>query len=265
MRKNIKSKFTNESLIDKKLLRKTDIKPVRIFPDLTIIKIGGQSCFDYGKKVIYPLVEEIAKAREKYQMLITTGGGTRARHVYDIGLDLGMPVGILATLGRRVASQNAIMLNALLAKHGGVRITSEDIDSLSQYLDNNYIPILPGMPTFGHWEPPPEVGNIPSYRTDAGTYLLAEVLGAKRIIFVKDEDGLYTNDPKKHKNVKLIKKISVKKLLENNLPDHAIETTVLNMMKHAKFAKKLQIINGHKKGNLTKALEGKEIGTVIYV
>ncbi len=27
-----------------------------------------------------------------------TGGGTRARHVYNIGVDLGMPTGVLSKL-----------------------------------------------------------------------------------------------------------------------------------------------------------------------
>ena len=30
-----------------------------------------------------------------------TGGGTRARHVYSIGVDMGMPTGVLSKLGIR--------------------------------------------------------------------------------------------------------------------------------------------------------------------
>jgi len=51
---------------------------------------------------------------------------------------------------------------------------------------------MTGMPPFAYWEKPGEVGRIPPNRTDAGVYLSAEVLGAPRAIFVKDERGLYT-------------------------------------------------------------------------
>ena len=37
---------------------------------------------------------------------------------------------------------------------------------------------------------------IPPYRTDAGCFLLAEQFGCKAMIYVKDENGLYTGNPK---------------------------------------------------------------------
>ena len=35
-------------------------------------------------------------------------------------------------------------------------------------------------------------GVIPPYRTDAGCFLVAEQFGTKAMIYVKDENGLYT-------------------------------------------------------------------------
>ena len=32
-------------------------------------------------------------------MVVLTGGGTRSRHIYSIGLELGMPTGIIAKFG----------------------------------------------------------------------------------------------------------------------------------------------------------------------
>lgn len=54
----------------------------RILPDATVIKIGGQSMIDRGRAAVYPLVEEIVAARKAHKMLIGTGAGTRARHLY---------------------------------------------------------------------------------------------------------------------------------------------------------------------------------------
>ena len=48
------------------------------------------------------------------------------------------------------------------------------------------------MPPYEFWEKNSAVGLSPSNRTDAGVYLLAEFLGARGVIYIKDEDGLYT-------------------------------------------------------------------------
>ncbi len=264
-RKHIPSRLKGATLIERGLLRGTRNEPVRLLPTLNIVKIGGQSMIDYGRSAVYPLVEEILEVRHKHKMLLVTGGGTRARHVYDIALDLGLPTGMLATLGEQVANQNAIMLYGLLAAHGGVRLAKDQMDELPQYLASEFIPIVNGMPPYHYWEPPPDVGSIPAHRTDVGAYLIAEVMGAKSMIFVKDERGLYTDNPKTNRKAKFIPKIEVNELLEMDLPDLIVERPVLQMMLKARFARRIQIINGHEKGNLTRALDGEDVGTVIYV
>ena len=83
-----------------------------------MIKIGGQSVIDRGRAAVYPLVDEIVAARKTHKMLIGTGAGTRARHLYSIAAGLSLPAGVLSQLGSSVADQNAEMLGQLLAKHG---------------------------------------------------------------------------------------------------------------------------------------------------
>ena len=90
----------------------------RILPDANVIKIGGQSVIDRGRAAVYPLVDEIVAARKTHKMLIGTGAGTRARHLYSIAAGLSLPAGVLSQLGASVADQNAAMLGQLLAKHG---------------------------------------------------------------------------------------------------------------------------------------------------
>src|SRR5882724_8344122 len=109
----------SRSLTDEELLRATDTAPdYRILPDATVVKIGGQSVIDRGRAAVYPLVEELVAARQDHQLLIGTGAGTRARHLYSIAADLGLPTGVLPEIGSSVAGQNASMLGHLMAKHG---------------------------------------------------------------------------------------------------------------------------------------------------
>jgi molybdenum storage protein len=241
-----------------------DRQPViQILPDANVIKIGGQSFIDRGRAAVFPLIDEVIENLPRHQMIIGTGAGTRARHAYSVGLDLGMPTGVLSVLGFFVSIQNAKMIHYLLAKHGIPSIEPAQFAQLPLYLAERQAVVSVGMPPYAYWQPNPEVGRIPPHRTDAGCYLISEVLGARSMIYVKDEEGLYTADPKKDRNAKFIPKISVDELEELDLGDVVLERTVFQLMKNARNRRSVQVINGLKKGNLTRALNGEPVGTII--
>lgn len=245
-------------------LMSPDASPVRSLPDVVVLKVGGQSIMDRGRQAVFPVVGEIVANRPAVPLVIGAGGGTRSRHAYSIALDLNMPTGILAKLGGSVSRQNARMLYMLLAPHGGMFIPDEHFEFISICLRAGGIPVLSGMPPYEYWERPPERGRIPESRTDVGVYLTAEVLGARSVIFVKDEDGLYTADPKKHPRAEFIDKISVAELRRLDLADLVVERKVLDLLESAQHVRRIQIVNGLKPGTLTRALAGEPVGSVIY-
>jgi molybdenum storage protein len=252
------------NLTDPELLARTDNNPlVQILPDANVIKIGGQSFIDRGRAAVFPLIEEIVENLGRHKMIIGTGAGTRARHAYSVGIDLGMPTGVLSVLGTFVSMQNARMLHYLLAKQGIPFIEPVQFPQLPLYLQERNAVIFFGMPPYTFWQKNPAVGRIPPHRTDAGVYLISEVFGTRSMIYVKDEDGLYTADPKKDKNAKFIPRITLKELKAMDLPDVVVEHTVLELMENAENRRSIRVINGLVKGNLTRALEGEEIGTLI--
>lgn len=82
-RLHVKSALMGESLVSKKFIDNLDIAPQeRLYPDVTVMKIGGQSICDRAVKALPNILKEIAANRENHKMLITTGGGTRSRHLY---------------------------------------------------------------------------------------------------------------------------------------------------------------------------------------
>lgn len=258
-------KLMTGSLSDQRLLGETKQQDVlQILPDANVIKLGGQSFIDRGKAAVFPVIEEIVENLPNHQMIIGTGAGTRARHAYSVGLDLGLPTGALSVLGTFVSMQNARMINYLLAKHGIPFIEPAQFAQLPLYLAERQAAIFFGMPPYIYWHETPGVGRIPPHRTDTGCYLVSEVLGTKSMIYIKDEKGLYTADPKKDKNAKFIPKISVSELIEQDLQDVVVERAVLELMLNARNQTQIQIINGLEKGNLTRALNGEEVGTIIY-
>jgi len=252
------------SLNDARLLEETGQEmPLNILPDATVIKIGGQSVIDRGRAAVFPVIEEIVQNLGRHKMIIGTGAGSRARHAYSVGLDLGLPTGVLSVLGTFVSMQNARMINYLLAKHGIPFIEPAQFGQLPLYLAERGAVIFFGMPPYTFWQENPGIGRIPPHRTDTGAYLVSEVFGTKAMIYVKDEKGLYTADPKKDRRATFIEKVTVAELKAMDLQDVVIERAVLDLLSCAKARRSIQVINGLEPGNLTRALNGEQVGTLI--
>ncbi|MDD2390213.1 MAG: uridine kinase [Desulfobacterales bacterium] len=271
-RLHIQSSLMGESLVSKSFLKTTEVKDYfRMHPDINVLKIGGQSIMDRGGSALFPIIDKLIEAKERHKILLMTGGGTRARHAYSIGVDLGMPPGILSKMGDKVSWQNAEMLSVLMAKHGGIQINNGDnLEQLTMFCKLGYIPITCGVPPYGLFEHPPEHGSIPPHRTDSGAFLLAENIGARSLIYLKDEKGLFENDPKKvsksdRANLRFFDRISASELLELDLDDLIVERAVITLLQRAKSVKQLQIIDAlNHPEHILRALDGEHVGTIIY-
>jgi molybdenum storage protein len=256
----------HESLVDRRVIATTDSEnEFSIMPDVVLVSIGGQSIFDRGKSAVLPLVQELGEIRatKQHKLFIGVGGGTRVRHTISVALDLGIPTGGVAQLVGAMEEANAVFLNALLAKSGSIVMQREHFWELPLYLESGMLPIVISVPPYHFWEPPPEDGPVPMHGSDFGLFIHAEVLGMKRLIFVKDEDGLYDKDPKKHADAKLISKTSLPELLKNMPSELILDHQLFTTWARSRHVEQIQIVNGLKPGQLTKALAGEPVGTVI--
>lgn len=263
-RYGLSSRLEGDTLVGSGHMKKvTRRDQICIAPELNVIKIGGHAGIDYGRKVMYPLVEEIGNLSKKNQILLVTGGGGRVRHIMDVGIDLGMPTGVLAELSAKISEQNAIMVSILLSKYNGVRIHTGDLLELPSLLKLGMLPVMHGTPPYGLYEHPAKNGSIPPHRTDTGAFLIAEVMGAKNCIIGKNVNGLYTEDPKENPDADFIKDITASELLDMKLDNMVIEPMVVELLKDAVHIKEVKIINCHVPGNIEKAINGKNVGTII--
>jgi len=264
-RLHVKSTLMGESLVSKEFIDKLEIAPQeRLYPDVKVMKIGGQSICDRGAKALPGILKEIVSNRKNHKILITTGGGTRSRHIYTIGLEMGMPTGVIAKFGSMVSEQNALMIATLLSPWGGVKISHADIVKLPTYFAESIIPVMHGMPPYDYFAIKPKVGRIPIHRTDVGLVILADLIGSKTVLFIKDENGLYSDDPKKNPDADFIPEIGAQDLLDSGQDDLVIERPCLEIIQNSEVLEKVQIINGMIPGNITKALNGEHVGTFIY-
>ncbi|MDD2465701.1 MAG: uridine kinase [Desulfobulbus sp.] len=264
-RLHVESALMGESLVSKEFIEKLDIAPQeRLYPDIAILKIGGQSICDRGVKALPAILKEIVRNRKDHKILITTGGGTRSRHIYTIGLEMGMPTGVIAKFGSMVSEQNALMVATLLSPWGGVKISHSDIVKIPTFFAESIIPVMHGMPPYDYFAIKPKVGRIPIHRTDVGLVILADLIGSRTVLFIKDENGLYTDDPKKNPKAKFIAEIGAQDLLDMDQDDMVIERPCLEIIQNSEVIDKVQIVNGLVEGNITRALNGEHVGTIIY-
>jgi molybdenum storage protein len=263
-RTHIESRLMRESLQDRDVIARTDSdRDLQVFPDVQLVVIGGQSIFDRGKDAILPLVDEIAEAKKLHKMVLCVGGGTRVRHTMSIALDLGLPVGGVAQLVGAMEELNAILLNALLARHGSMPMQRDHFWDLPLYFASGITPIAISVPPYHFWEPPPEEGPLPDHGSDFGPFQMADVLGFGQAIYVKDERGLYDKDPKRHADAKFIARTTVDEILAHPPETNILDEALFHAWKQAKNLSTVQIINGLEPGNLSAALRGEHVGTLI--
>jgi len=263
-RTHVRSPLMKESMQDREVAgRAWSEHELEIMPDVTMVSIGGQSIFDRGAEAILPLVEELAVVMKQHKLLIGVGGGTRVRHTVSVALDLGLPSGGIAQLVGAMEECNAKVLNALLADHGSIPMQRDHFWDLPLYYRSGLTPIAISVPPYHYWEPPNAEGPIPAHGSDFGLFMHSEVLGMDHVIYVKDEDGLYDKDPKRHDDATLIPRTTLAEL-EKDMPEELIlDRQVFTAWRQTRHVQRIQIINGLVPGNLTRALAGEDVGTVI--
>ena len=265
-RTHVGSGLMRESLVSAKLMAETDAGEIRpMIPDVRMIALGGSSIMDRGAEAVLPLTREIAALRrDGHRFVLGVGGGARARHTLAIGLDLGLPLGGLARIVGGVEEQNRDMLQFLLAPDGAVTLIKEHFPDLPLFLSKGMIPVCIGQPPYHFWEPPPKDGRLPENGPDVGLFLMAEILGAPTMVFVKDVDGVYDLDPHKEGSATRFEKISATELLGRNLHDLPIEREVLRCLENSRLLTSVVVIDGREPRQLRRFLEGKPVGTLIH-
>jgi molybdenum storage protein len=263
--KHVASPLARQTLLDDDLTRPVaGRRPIRLLPWLQVVKIGGRSIMDRGAEAILPIVEELRRLLPEHRMLILTGAGVRARHLYSVGLDLGLPVGSLAPLAASEAGQNGHILAFLLAPEGVSYIEHPTIaNQLSIHLSAARAVVGSAFPPYHHHEFP--ISRIPLHRADAGAFLIADALGAAGLTIVEDVDGVYDADPKGPggDKARLIPETKAADLAKTKftLP---FDRALLEVMATARHIERVQVINGLVPGRLTAAMRGEHVGTIIH-
>jgi len=227
-----------------------------------IVKVSGEalkgSLNNYG---IDPIkVKEIAKEIKQIKDLgisvsIVCGAGNLWRGV--TGEQLGMDratadyMGMLGTIMNGLALQDAL-------KHLGVTtrvMTALQLNTVAEpyirgralmHLEKGHVNILVGGT------------GSPYFSTDTAAALRAAELHCDMIIMAKNGvDGVYDKDPNKFSDAKLYERISLKKIIDDNL--EVMDQTAATMCLQNKVD--IVVVNMNINNNMKKAAMGEKIGT----
>jgi len=228
-----------------------------------LLKLSGESfCkpggFGIEAEPLESIAERVARiAQLGYQVAVVVGGGNFLRgatfsqksHISRTTADY---MGMLATV------INACALQETLEKIGQPTRVCSAIEVAAicepfirrraiRHLENDRIIILAGG-----------TGN-PFFSTDTCAALRGSELGVDLMIKATKVDGVYTDDPKKNPDARLIESMTYQQVLEQNLK--VMDPAAISLCRENKIP--IIVLNIFNEGNIADALNGRKVGTMI--
>jgi uridylate kinase len=228
-----------------------------------LIKISGESLkgkdgYGISKEKLTDLSKKLIKIKEsglKIAVVIGAGNIWRYRDTKDLDLERSTSdyIGMLGTMMNTVSIKSTVENLGQKAKIYSSLYLPQLTENYIQYkartaLLKDYIVFLAGG-----------TGN-PFFTTDTASALRALELNCDLLVKVTNVDGLYTEDPLKNPQAKVIKKISYQEILEKNY--QIMDQTAFSLCKTNNLP--IQIIGLNNLLNIPELSKGKEIGTKIH-
>jgi len=262
--------------------------------ELIILKIGGSVITDKFSKIpkineenLKRISKEIASVydKEKMSLIIIHGAGSYGHLIVkETGIDKGIKTEEqLKAFAETQRLQNE--LNSIVTKYfidsglptipcqasafaimSNGRIVNMDTSVIEGLIRIGMIPILYGVPAYD------EVQKCSILSGDQIAPYLAVKLNAKKIIHGTNVDGVFTSDPNKNSNAKLIPEINSKNI--NQVKEWLTGSTATDVTggmfgkvsELLKIGIESQLINALVNENISKALLGEKVtGTIIKV
>jgi uridylate kinase len=226
-----------------------------------LLKLSGES-FGGGQLGVNPdvvaqIAREIAEGAKKVEVAVVVGGGNffRGAELSQRGMDRRRAdyMGMLGTV------MNALALQDFL-EQAGAQVRVQSAISMTQVAEP-YIPLR----AIRHLEKGRVVvfgagAGLPYFSTDTVAAQRAlEVLADEVLVAKNGVDGVYSSDPKKDPTAKKYEHLSYQDALVQGLK--VVDSTAFSLCMDNKMP--MVVFGMEPAGNVTKAILGKRIGTVV--
>ena len=226
-----------------------------------LLKLSGEAfgggTLGVNPDIVSSIAREIADAAKDVQVAIVVGGGNffRGAELSQRGMDRSRAdyMGMLGTV------MNALALQDFL-EQAGQPVRVQSAIEMTQVAEP-YIPLR----AIRHLEKGRVVifgagAGLPYFSTDTVAAQRALEIGATEVLVAKNGvDGVYDDDPKKNPDAKLIDEITYSEALKQGLK--VIDATAFALCRDNHLP--MRVFGMEPGGNITKAIRGEHIGTVV--
>jgi uridylate kinase len=219
-----------------------------------LLKLSGEALMgkkNYGidQKIVHFIAKELKGiSKSGIQVAIVIGGGNifRGLEASDEGMERTTAdyMGMLATVLNALAIQNALEAGGMPTR---VLSAIEMKELAEPYIRRRAVSIFAAG-----------TGN-PYFTTDTAAALRAVEIGADAIMKATKVDGVYSADPMKDPAAKKYTEIKYMDVLKKGLK--VMDSTAISLCMDNNLP--ILVFSLMKKGNIKKALEGKNIGTFV--
>jgi 5-(aminomethyl)-3-furanmethanol phosphate kinase len=171
--------------------------------DATVVKVGGSLALKSQKLRI--LCSKLSDISKKQKLIIVPGGGEFADTVRAVDERFNLSVQSSHQMAILAMDQYGYLLSNLV----GNSCLLDKLENVKKVWDSGKLPIFLPSSYFAYADPLPNLWDITS---DSIALHIAGQLGAFRIVLITDVDGIFTKDPRKFADAKLISMISAKEL-----------------------------------------------------
>lgn len=220
-----------------------------------VIRIGGSIVASpINPDLIKRYVALLENLKEQgHSIAVVVGGGTLAREYIKTAKDLGLTQSDQDNVAISVSRLFALLFLKKLGKLScdSVSIT---VENAANCLKNGKIAVMGGL--------------RPGMTTDAVAALIAERVGADLYIKATDQEGIYDKDPRTHSDAVKLDRICFEDL-SHTLAEKKHKAGIHQILDPEavkvlrKGTVKVVIVNGARPENVSAAVCGKKVGTII--
>lgn len=191
--------------------------------------------------------------RQGHVVAAVVGGGSLSRELIKTARAMGLSAAAQDEVAISVSRVMAQLFVLRLGKHGTLTVPTS-VEEAARLLEKGKIVVMGGLK--------------PGMTTDTVAAMLAERVNADMLVKATDVDGIFTRDPKKHKDAEKLEKLSFHELLrffEKERHEAGIHQVLDPEAVRILQKKRIRtvIVNGFKPENVVLAVKGGKVGTLI--
>jgi len=220
-----------------------------------VIRVGGSVVASpFNPMLMNAYVELLLNLkRQGHVVAAVVGGGSLSRELIKAARAMGLSEAAQDEVAISVSRVMAQLFVLRLGKHGTLTVPS-NIGDVAELLDESKIVVMGGLK--------------PGMTTDAVAAMLAERVNADLLVKATDVDGIFTKDPKKHKDAEKLERLSFDDLFGFFDKEHheagihqVIDPEAVRILQRKRI--RTVVVNGFKPDNVLLAVKGERVGTLI--